>query len=301
MRQEDDSVPPYVPQAPVAYGKPPPGWRRHMYDVIFEADTPAGRRFDIALVCAILLSILVVVLDSVPRLHRDHADLLNAFEWGFTALFTVEYVARLVCVQRPWRYAGGFYGVIDLLAVLPSYFSLLMPGTELLLDIRILRLLRVFRIFKLTLYIEEYTRLGEALAASRRKILVFLSVVLMAILILGTVMYVVEGPQNGYTSIPVAMYWATVTMTTVGYGDITPHTNLGKAIASFMMLMGWGILAVPTGIVTAEMTLRRGDRRTGPLRATLQCPACGSGGHDATARFCKDCGTALPAHHAGAK
>ncbi|MFS2024314.1 ion transporter [Massilia sp. GER05] len=301
MRQEDDSAPPYVSQAPVAYGKPPPGWRRHMYDVIFEADTPAGRRFDIALVCAILLSILVVVLDSVPRLHRDHADLLNAFEWGFTALFTVEYVARLVCVQRPWRYAGGFYGVIDLLAVLPSYFSLLMPGTELLLDIRILRLLRVFRIFKLTLYIEEYTRLGEALAASRRKILVFLSVVLMAILILGTVMYVVEGPKNGYTSIPVAMYWATVTMTTVGYGDITPHTNLGKAIASFMMLMGWGILAVPTGIVTAEMTLRRGDRRTGPLRAALHCPACGSGGHDATARFCKDCGTALPAHHAGAK
>ncbi|MCS0612053.1 ion transporter [Massilia kyonggiensis] len=301
MRQEDDSAPPYVPQAPVAYGKPPPGWRRHMYDVIFEADTPAGRRFDIALVCAILLSILVVVLDSVPRLHRDHADLLNALEWTFTALFTVEYVARLVCVQRPWRYAGGFYGVIDLLAVLPSYFSLLMPGTELLLDIRILRLLRVFRIFKLTLYIEEYTRLGEALAASRRKILVFLSVVLMAILILGTVMYVVEGPKNGYTSIPVAMYWATVTMTTVGYGDITPHTNLGKAIASFMMLMGWGILAVPTGIVTAEMTLRRGDRRTGPLRAAFHCPACGSGGHDATARFCKDCGTALPAHHAGAK
>jgi voltage-gated potassium channel len=300
-REAPPNVPRYVPQAPTAYGKPPPGWRRNMYDVIFEADTPAGRRFDVALVCAILLSILVVVLDSVPRLHRDHADLLNAFEWGFTALFTVEYAARLVCVQRPWRYAGGLYGVIDLLAVLPSYFSLLMPGTELLLDIRILRLLRVFRIFKLTLYIEEYTRLGEALAASRRKILVFLSVVLMAILILGTVMYVVEGPKNGYTSIPVAMYWATVTMTTVGYGDITPHTNLGKAIASFMMLLGWGILAVPTGIVTAEMTLRQGDRRMGPARATRHCPSCGSGGHDAGARFCKDCGAALPAGHGGAK
>jgi voltage-gated potassium channel len=299
--RDDDNGPPYVPQAPVAYGKPPPGWRRRMYDVIFEADTPAGRRFDVALVCAILLSIAVVVLDSVPRLHRDHAGLLNAFEWGFTALFTVEYVARIVCVQRPWRYAGGFYGVIDLLAVLPSYFSLLMPGTELLLDIRILRLLRVFRIFKLTLYIEETTRLGEALAASRRKILVFLSVVLMAILILGTVMYVVEGPKNGYTSIPVAMYWATVTMTTVGYGDITPHTNLGKAVASFMMLLGWGILAVPTGIVTAEMTLRHGDRRTGPARPARHCPACGSGGHEAGARFCKDCGVALPAHHIGAK
>ncbi len=303
MMHDDDAPPnvqPYAPQA-VAYGKPPPGWRRRMYDVIFEADTPAGRRFDIALVCAILLSILVVVLDSVPALHRDHAELLNALEWSFTVLFTVEYAARLVCVQRPWRYAGGFYGVIDLLAVLPSYFSLLMPGTELLLDIRILRLLRVFRIFKLTLYIEEYTRLGEALAASRRKILVFLSVVLMAILILGTVMYVVEGPKNGYTSIPVAMYWATVTMTTVGYGDITPHTNLGKAIASFMMLLGWGILAVPTGIVTAEMTLRRGDRRTGPPRSALRCPSCGSGGHEAGARFCKDCGAALPAGHSGAK
>jgi voltage-gated potassium channel len=289
MTPEDDA-PPYVPQSPVAYGKPPSGWRRRMYDVIFEADTPAGRRFDIALVIAILLSILVVVLDSVPWLHRDHADLLNGFEWGFTALFTAEYAARIVCVQRPWRYAGGFYGVIDLLAVLPSYFSLLTPGTELLLDIRILRLLRVFRIFKLTLYIEEYTRLGEALSASRRKILVFLSVVLMAILILGTIMYVVEGPQNGYTSIPVAMYWATVTMTTVGYGDITPHTNLGKAIASFMMLLGWGILAVPTGIVTAEMTLRHRDARAGPDR---RCPACGSGGHEATAKFCKDCGAAL--------
>ena len=261
-----------------------------MYDVIFEADTPAGRRFDVALVIAILLSILVVVLDSVPWLHRDHADLLNACEWGFTALFTVEYAARIACVQRPWRYATGFYGVIDLLAVLPSYFSLLMPGTELLLDIRILRLLRVFRIFKLTLYIEEYTRLGEALAASRRKILVFLSVVLMAILILGTIMYVVEGPKNGYTSIPVAMYWATVTMTTVGYGDITPHTNLGKAIASFMMLLGWGILAVPTGIVTAEMTLRHGAGRS---RSDRTCAACGSRGHDADARFCKDCGAAL--------
>jgi voltage-gated potassium channel len=170
-----------------------------------------------------------------------------------------------------------------------------VPGSELLLDIRILRLLRVFRIFKLTLYIEEYTRLGEALSASRRKIMVFLSVVLMAILILGTVMYVVEGPQNGYTSIPVAMYWATVTMTTVGYGDITPHTHLGKAIASFMMLMGWGILAVPTGIVTAEIAANRNDRRRGASRIlnARQCAACGSSGHEAGARFCKDCGAAL--------
>jgi voltage-gated potassium channel len=294
---------PYVSQVPDSYGKPPPGWRRRMYDIIFEADTPAGRRFDIALVFAILLSILAVVLDSVPGLHKEYGDILNGYEWAFTLLFTVEYLARLVCVQRPWRYATGFFGVIDLLAVLPTYFSLLVPGSELLLDIRILRLLRVFRIFKLTLYIEEYTRLGEALAASRRKIMVFLSVVLMAILILGTVMYVVEGPKNGYTSIPVAMYWATVTMTTVGYGDITPHTHLGKAIASFMMLLGWGILAVPTGIVTAEISARRGDRRAGPMRGPARplsaalsgrsCASCGSAGHEASARYCKDCGAAL--------
>ena len=285
----------YVTQVPASYGKPPGGLRRRMYDVIFEADTRAGRRFDIALVFAILLSILVVVLDSVPGLHQDHGDALRVIEWTFTLLFSAEYLARLACVQRPWRYATGFFGAIDLLAVLPTYFSLLVPGSGLLLDIRILRLLRVFRIFKLTLYIEEYTRLGEALSASRRKILVFLSVVLMAILILGTVMYVVEGPQNGYTSIPVAMYWATVTMTTVGYGDITPHTHLGKAIASFMMLLGWGILAVPTGIVTAELSARRGDRRQGPARilSTRACPSCGSDGHEAASRFCKDCGASL--------
>jgi len=294
--------PDYVSQVPSTYGRPPPGLRRRMYDVIFEADTPAGRRFDIALVGAIMLSILVVVLDSVPRLHFGYGWVLNRLEWGFTLLFTAEYIARLICVRRPWRYATGFYGAIDLLSVVPTYFSLLVPGAELLIDIRILRLLRVFRIFKLTLYIEEYTRLGEALAGSRRKIAIFLSVVLMAILILGTLMYVVEGPKNGFTSIPVAMYWATVTMTTVGYGDITPHTHLGKAIASFMMLLGWGILAVPTGIVTAEMSARRGDRRLGPARALAKavapaprpsCEACGSGGHEASARFCKDCGAPL--------
>jgi voltage-gated potassium channel len=285
----------YVSQVPDSYGKPAAGLRRRMFDVIFEADTPAGRRFDIALVLVIMLSILVVVLDSVPGLHREYGDTLLKVEWLFTVLFSAEYLARLACVRRPWRYATGFYGMIDLLAVLPTYFSLLVPGSNLFLAIRILRLLRVFRIFKLTLYIEEYTRLGEALTASRRKIMVFLSVVLMAILILGTVMYVVEGPENGYTSIPVAMYWATVTMTTVGYGDITPHTQLGKTIASFMMLMGWGILAVPTGIVTAEMSARHGGGLGGALRILdeRKCAACGSGGHADTSKFCKDCGAKL--------
>jgi len=283
---------------PVEHAGLPDGWRARLHRVIFGIDTKAGRAFDIALVVAILLSILVVVLDSVPVIRARHADLMRLLEWGFTLLFTLEYLARLATVRHPLRYAMSFYGIIDLLSVLPTYVSLLVPGSQALLDIRILRLLRVFRIFKLTLYIEEYTRLAEALAASRRKIMVFLSVVLMAVLILGTVMYVVEGPAHGYTSIPTAMYWAIVTMTTVGYGDITPHTTLGKAIASFMMLLGWGILAVPTGIVTAELSARRSDRRHGAPRVPRNCQACGSGGHAADARFCKDCGAALPAPEA---
>jgi voltage-gated potassium channel len=278
---------------PVEYRGPSGGWRARVHQVVFGSDTPAGRVFDIGLVVAILLSILVVVLDSVPAIGGRHPQLMRGLEWFFTLLFTVEYAARLAIVRNPLRYAVSFYGLIDLLSVLPTYVSLLVPGSEALLDIRILRLLRVFRIFKLTRYIEEYTRLGEALAASRRKIMVFLSVVLMAVLILGTVMYVVEGPQHGYTSIPTAMYWAIVTMTTVGYGDITPQTALGKAIASFMMLLGWGILAVPTGIVTAEMTARRNDRRHG-TRPPVRCADCGSSGHDTGARYCKDCGAALP-------
>lgn len=278
---------------PVECAGTPDGWRARVHEIIFGIDTPAGRTFDIGLVVAILLSILVVVLDSVPAVGTRHDKLMYGLEWLFTLLFTAEYAARLATVRHPLRYAVSFYGLIDLLSVLPTYVSLFLPGSEALIDIRILRLLRVFRIFKLTLYIEEYTRLAEALAASRRKIMVFLSVVLMAVLILGTVMYVVEGPKHGYTSIPTAMYWAIVTMTTVGYGDITPQSALGKAIASFMMLLGWGILAVPTGIVTAEMTARRNDRRHGN-RTLLSCESCGSSGHDPTARFCKDCGAALP-------
>jgi voltage-gated potassium channel len=300
MNADSTSATPLPEQlAAEEFGKPPEGWRRRLYNVIFEADTKAGRTFDIVLVVAILFSILVVVLDSVLSINAGHSDAMNRLEWGITLLFTLEYLARLVCVRHPIRYATSFFGIIDLLTILPSYFSLFVPETAALLDIRILRLLRIFRIFKLTLYINEYTMLGGALRASGRKILVFLSVVLMAVLILGTVMYVVEGPQHGYTSIPVAVYWAIVTMTTVGYGDITPQTGLGKAIASFMMLLGWGILAVPTGIVTAEMT----SARMGTLnlhRRPRGCPACESGGHESTARFCKDCGNELPPIRTGA-
>jgi voltage-gated potassium channel len=285
-----------VPTAPrdlnSLLGRPAGGWRARMFDVIFGVDTPAGRRFDIALVVIILLSILTVVLDSVPAIGRRYAVQMSILEWTFTLFFTLEYIARLICVQRPMRYARSFYGVIDLVSVLPTWISLLVPGSQVFLDVRILRLLRIFRIFKLTLYVEEYTRLGEALVASKRKIMVFLSVVLMLILILGTVMYVIEGPESGFTSIPMAMYWATVTITTVGYGDITPHTHLGKAIASFMMLLGWGILAVPTGIVSAEMTSQKMSRHA-PRGEPRSCSACGSKGHDPRAQFCKDCGAGL--------
>ena len=284
---------PAIATIPTPFGKPDGGWRRRLYTIIFEADTTAGKHFDVFLVAVILLSIVVVMIDSVPTVKLEVKQQLNLLEWGFTLLFTAEYIARLACVRRPLRYATSFFGVIDLLSILPTYFSLVVPEAGAFLDIRILRLLRIFRIFKLTLYVAEYVRLGQALAASGRKILIFLSVVMMAVLILGTVMYVVEGPAHGFTSIPMSMYWATVTMTTVGYGDLVPQTALGRFIASFMMLLGWGVLAVPTGIVTAEMTSQRmGYRPT----TTRTCPSCLTEGHEPDAMFCKDCGEALPSY-----
>lgn len=273
------------------YGKPDSGLRLRLYTIIFEADTRAGWRFDVALIIAIVLSILVVIVDSMTSASKTYDQVLNGLEWTFTILFTIEYLTRLACVRHPWRYATSFFGVVDLLSILPTYVALISPEIGVLLDVRILRLLRIFRIFKLTLYVTEYSALGEALRASRRKILIFISFVLMLILVLGTVMYVVEGPSNGYTSIPVAMYWAVVTMTTVGYGDLTPQTDLGKLIASMMMLVGWGTLAVPTGIVTSEMAAQRLSHR--PETTTRTCPNCLSEGHAANAKFCKDCGTAL--------
>ena len=199
---------------------------------------------------------------------------------------------RLACVQRPWRYATSFFGVVDLLAVVPTYFVFFVPQANFLIDVRLLRLLRIFRILKLGAYVSEFAYLGEALMASRRKIVVFIGFVLITVAVLGTVMYVVEGPENGFTSIPMAMYWGITTMTTVGFGDITPKTELGRFIASCMMLLGWGILAVPTGIVTAEMTVRR----IRPPVKTQTCLRCFTEGQDADARFCKHCGTPLPTH-----
>jgi voltage-gated potassium channel len=272
------------------YGRPLAGWRLRWFTIIFEADTRAGRAFDIVLIAAILASVAVVVLDSVEPVHQRFRRELTVLEWGFTIAFTLEYLARLACVRHPGRYARSVFGIVDLLAILPTYLAILVPGLHALIDIRVLRLLRIFRIFKLGAYVAEFGALGRALAASRRKILVFLSFVLLVVLVMGTLMYVVEGPANGFTSIPIGVYWAITTMTTVGFGDITPQTDLGRLIASVMMLIGWGTLAVPTGIVSAEFTAQRLPRET----TTRRCQACLSEGHLTSARFCRDCGARLP-------
>jgi voltage-gated potassium channel len=274
------------------FGTPMSSLRRRVYTIIFEADTRAGRLFDLLLIVAILASVLVVILDSVQANADRYGDVFDVLEWGFTLLFTAEYLLRLACVRRPWRYATSFFGIVDLLAVLPTYLTFFVPGVHALIDVRMLRLLRIFRVLKLGAYVSEFGFLGAALMASRRKIVVFIGFVLVMVAILGTAMYVIEGPANGFTSIPMAIYWGITTVTTVGFGDITPKTDLGRFIAAFMMLMGWGILAVPTGIVTAEMTARRFAR---PV-TTRTCPDCLTEGHDADARFCKNCGKPLPAY-----
>lgn len=285
------------------FGDPPDGWRGVFYRVVFESDTRAGVLFDKVLVALIVTSLLVVIADSVESLQKQWSGTFKVLEWGFTLLFSLEYVIRLLCVRKPLRYATSFFGVVDLIAVLPTYLALLFPEIHALIDVRVLRLLRVFRIFKLTAYVAEYQALGIALIASARKIMVFLSVVITIVIVMGSVMYVVEGPANGYTSIPVAIYWAITTMTTVGFGDITPRTELGRFIASIMMLLGWGTLAVPTGIVTTEMTMRRyrqevADSLAAPPPAglpgtTRACAACGSRDHGSAAAYCQHCGAAL--------
>ena len=284
-----DTTPPLSPDSD-RYGRPSGGWRLRLYHIIFEADTRAGRWFDIALIWVILASVGVVVLDSIASIHARYASVLDVLEWGFTLAFTAEYLLRLACVRRPLSYARSPYGIIDLLAALPTYLAILVPGLSALMDVRVLRLLRIFRIFKLGEYVAEFGQLTEALAASRRKIFVFLAFVMMVVLIMGTLMYVVEGPSNGFTNIPVSVYWAITTMTTVGFGDITPKTEIGRVIASLMMLLGWGTLAVPTGIVSAEFTAQRLPRET----TTRTCHECLSEGHTASARFCRDCGARLP-------
>ncbi len=230
------------------------GWRKRWHEIIFEAETPEGRLFDVWLLVAILLSIVLVMLESVREINEQYGEWLRYGEWFFTLLFTLEYIARLLTVRSPWRYAVSPLGIIDLLSILPTYMSLFFAGTQYFMVIRVLRLLRVFRILKLAHYVHEARVLGTALQASREKIIVFLMAVLSLVIILGTIMYWVEGPENGFTSIPRSIYWAIVTLTTVGYGDIAPATPLGQFISSLVMILGYGILAVPTGIVTSELT-----------------------------------------------
>jgi voltage-gated potassium channel len=276
------------------FGCPPPGLRRRLFVTIFESDTPAGRAFDLALLVLILASVTTVMLDSMDAVSERFVPLFDGIEWFFTILFTVEYLLRLYSVERPAAYARSFLGLVDLMAVLPTYLMLVFPGAAAGLNIRALRVLRVFRILKLVNFIHEYRALGRALRNSARKIFVFIITVILVVMLLGSAMYLIEGPANGFTSIPVSIYWAITTVTTVGFGDIAPKTGLGRVIASFMMLLGWGILAVPTGIVTAEMAAERfGQWSSRLLGGGRRCAACGSGGHRDDAKFCYECGGAL--------
>ncbi len=266
----------------------PSGWRHTVHEIIFEADTPAGKLFDILLIFLIVASVVTVMLDSVTAIHDRHGQALYVAEWLFTILFTIEYALRIACLGQPWRYIRSFYGVVDLISVLPTYLSLLLPGSQYLLVIRTLRLMRIFRILKLAQYMNEAEYLLKALRSSARKISVFLFFVLTLVLIFGSMVYLIEGDENGFTSIAVSCYWAITTLTTVGYGDLSPQTPLGRMVASVIMILGYGVIAVPTGIVTAELV----SPTTGKV-STQACPECGAEKHSYDAVYCKYCGGAL--------
>ncbi|NBB96278.1 MAG: ion transporter [Planctomycetes bacterium] len=266
----------------------PHGRRRRLHTVIFEADTPGGKLFDVALIGCILASVLAVMLDTVGAFHEQWSGLFNVAEWVFTILFSIEYVLRLLCVRRPSAYARSFYGVVDLLAVLPTYAALLLPGTHYLTVVRLLRVLRIFRVLKLTQYLGEARLLASAIRSSRRKVVVFLLFVLTCTVILGSLMFVVEGGRHGFTSIPRSMYWAIVTLTTVGYGDISPQTPLGQTLAAAIMILGYSIIAIPTGIVSVEFS-----RAFEPEVSTQVCPSCAAEGHAPGADYCNRCGVKL--------
>lgn len=264
------------------------GWKHRLHEIIFEADTTAGKTFDILLLITILMSIVVVMLDSVESIRMQHGQILIILEWCFTILFTIEYLLRLTCVGKPWLYMKSFYGIIDLLAIIPTYVSLLIPVSRYLLVIRALRMLRIFRVLKIIQYVDAGSILVKALQASRQKITVFLFTVLNIVIIMGSLIYLIEGPENGFTSIPLSIYWCIVTLTTVGYGDISPQTGIGQVIAAFIMIVGYGIIAVPTGIVSAEM-IRTREKTV----STQSCPQCSSEGHSSDAKYCKNCGAKL--------
>ncbi|MEO1129012.1 MAG: ion transporter [Planctomycetota bacterium] len=266
-------------------------WRDKLHEIVFEADTPAGKAFDVVLIVAILTSVAVVVISTLKWAQGSPAkEIFLGVEWMFTALFTVEYVLRLCIVRRPLKYAFSFFGIIDLLSILPAFIGIFVPGSERLLVVRTLRLLRIFRIFKLARYLSEATALRQALLVSRHKIAVFITTVLIVVLIASAVMHLVEGGDNdGFASMPSAMYWAIITMTTVGYGDVTPTTVVGKFMTAMLVLVGYSMIIVPTGILTAEMA---GYGKPGSI-TTRACPGCMLEGHDRDAAFCKRCGEPL--------
>lgn len=263
-------------------------WRAKLHEVIFEADTPTGKFFDILLLVAIVLSVLAVMLESVSSIRMKWGDELIIVEWAFTILFTIEYLARMISVKRPIKYATSFFGVIDLLSILPTFVSLFIAGSGSLMVIRVLRLLRIFRVLKLIAFLKEARVLAQALRSSRRKILVFLITVVSLVIILGTFMYIVEDEEAGFTSIPRSIYWAVVTLTTVGYGDIAPATAFGQFVASVIMILGYSILAVPTGIVGNELAKAENNNTN-----TRSCQSCSREGHDDDAAHCKFCGEKL--------
>lgn len=263
--------------------------RDRLHEVVFEADTPAGKAFDVLLILSILGSVVVVMLDSVASIQARAGAWLTRLEWTFTVLFTIEYLVRLASVRRPLKYALSFFGVIDLLAIIPTYLSLVVAGAQSLLVIRVLRLLRVFRVFKLGYYLSEARVLTTAMKASRAKITVFLTLVMSIAVVMGALLYLIEGEASGFTSIPRGMYWAVVTMTTVGYGDIAPETVLGQIAAGALMVLGYAIIAVPTGIMSAELVQAAANQ---PV-STQACPSCSAEGHDGDAVCCKYCGEHL--------
>jgi voltage-gated potassium channel len=262
-------------------------WRDTLHTVIFEAETPAGKWFDILLILSIIASVSAVMFDSVSSISRQHGTLLSALEWFFTIGFTIEYLLRLICVGRPFLYATSFFGIVDLLAIIPSYISLFIPGSQYLLVVRVLRILRIFRVLKLVQYMREARLLMKALRASSRKIIVFLFTVLTLVIVLGSLMYLIEGAQNGFTSIPRSIYWAIVTLTTVGYGDISPQTNLGQMLAACIMILGYSIIVIPTGIVTVGLS------QVSSGKQMRSCKECRAEGHDGDAVFCKYCSAPL--------
>jgi|SRR5690554_5114916 len=272
--------------------KAAPSWKSRMHEIIFEADTPMGKLFDVILLWSILLSVLAVILETVEPIRTEYGLALIIGEWTFTVLFTIEYVLRLISVGKPLKYAISFMGVVDLLSSIPTYIALFVAGPQYLLVLRTVRLLRVFRILKLRRYVVEAQTLVNALKSSFAKITVFIGGVLVLVLIMGTMMYLIEGPKYGFTSIPYSMYWTIVTITTVGYGDISPQTGFGQTLASLVMLIGYGIIAVPTGIVTSEISRARRTKKMVNV-SSRSCPECSHEGHDEDADYCKFCGAKL--------